>query len=408
MRQLFHPRPILAALTILLAPLVVQAQNLFAPVMQVNERVITEFEVQQRMMFYTLLNAPGDPRKTAMERLIEEKLQLTAADQMGLTVTPEQLTTGETEFAGRANLDRESFIKALAQSGVEEQTFRDFVEAGLLWREVVRKKFGPKVKVTDAEIDQVLSDTAPRSGAIRLLFSEIILPANTPAAKEASLRRATEIAQYTSIDQFSRAARAFSASPSAGRGGRLDWVDVANMQPGLANILLALAPGQVSEPLPIPNAIALFQLRDVQDGIAPPPSPMTVDYAIYLIPGAGSAAALSEAARVTSTIDTCNDLFALNRKQRGAATRIERTSQEMAAVPADIALELARLDPNEFSPPLTRGANLELVMLCSRQADLPEGTTRDDIRARLLDKKVQGLAAAYLAELEADAIIRTP
>jgi peptidyl-prolyl cis-trans isomerase SurA len=401
-------RAALAALIVTLAPLAAAAQNLFAPVMQVNERVITQYEVEQRVLFYTLLNAPGDPRETAMERLVEEKLQLTAADDLGLVLTPEQVIAGQDEFAQRANLDRETFIKALAQGGVEEQTFRDFVETGLLWREVVRQKFGPKVKVSEAEIDQALSATVPRAGAIRLLFSEIILPANTPAAREASQRRAAEISQYTTIDQFSRAARAFSVAPSRGRGGRLDWVEVANMQPGLAQVLLALAPGQVSAPLPIPNAIALFQLREVQDGLAPLPSPLTVDYAIWRIPGAGTAAASAEAAKVVAGIDTCNELFELNRKQGGDAARLERTSADIAEVPADIALELAQLDPNEFSPPLVRGPNLALVMLCSRQVPLPEDVTRDSIRARLLDQRIQAYAAAYLAELQAEAIIRVP
>jgi len=401
-------RPILAAFAVALVPLAASAQNLFAPVMQVNEHVITQYEVEQRVLFYTLLNSPGDPRETAMERLIEEKLQLTASDEMGLKLTPEQLVAGQEEFARRAELDRESFIKALAQGGVEEQTFRDFVATGLLWREVVRTKFGPKVKVSDAEIDRAISEHEPRAGAVRLLFSEIILPADSPEAREESQRRAAEISQYTSIEEFSRAARAFSAAPSSERGGRLDWMEVAKMQPGLAQILLALAPGQVSLPVPIPNGIALFQLRAVEDGLEPLPGPVTVDYAIWHIPGAGSAEAQAEAARIVAGTGTCNELYERNRKQGGDAARVERQSAEIATLPMDVALELAKLDPNEFSPPLVRGGNLDLLMLCSRQLPLPEGVTRDTVRSQLLDQRIQAYAAAYLAELHAEAIIRVP
>nr|WP_275982247.1 peptidylprolyl isomerase [Frigidibacter sp. ROC022] len=342
-----------------------------------------------------------------MEQLIEERLQLGAAESQGLVLTEEQIAAGEDEFAARANLDRETFIKALAEGGVEEQTFRDFVSAGLLWREVVRTRFAGRVTVTDADIDQALSASAPRPTAVRLLFSEIILPANTPAAKATAQRRAAEISQYTTPEQFSRAARAFSASPSRARGGRLDWVEVANMQPGLAQVLLALAPGQVSKPLPIPNGIALFQLRAVEDGIAPPPSPLTVEYALYQIPGGRSPAALAEAAKLKANADTCNDLYEANRK-RGTPEALEVTTAEMSEVPADIALELAKLDPGEFSDALTRGGNLALLMLCSRQVPLPEDVSREDIRKRLLDQRVQSLAKGYLEELRADAIIRKP
>jgi peptidyl-prolyl cis-trans isomerase SurA len=384
------------------------AQNLFAPVMQVNNKVITQYDMQQRQLFYTLLNAPGDPEEATRDRLIEEKLQLGAAEAMGIAVTPEQVIAGEEEFAGRVNLDRGTFLKALAQGGVEEQTFRDFVTVGLMWREVLRQRFQPHVRITDADIDNELRAEKPAAGNLRLLYSEIVLPANTPAAKDAALRRAKEIKDYTSFDAFSRAARAFSAAPSRARGGRVDWVEAKNMAPGLLQVLIAMAPGQVTDPLPIPNAIALLQLREIDDGTPPPPEALTVDYSIYLIPGGHSPAALAEAAQVQARVADCGELYAYTRRTKGGDARLEHVTQSMAEVPGDVALELAKLDPGEWSTALTRGGQLALLTLYSRQQPLPEGTDREEIRNRLLNQQIQILAEAYLAELRDSAVIRVP
>jgi peptidyl-prolyl cis-trans isomerase SurA len=390
----------------MMLPAAAAAQNLFAPVVQVNDGVVTAYELEQRTLFLTLLRSPGDPREEALERLIDERLQLRVARDLGLVLSPEQVIAGEEEFAGRVNLPLEDFIAALAAGGVDEATFRDFVVAGLLWREVVRTKFGPKVQVSDADVDRALSSTAPRTGGVKVLFSEIILPANSAAAQAASSRRAAEISQYTSIDQFSRAARAFSVSPSRAQGGRLDWVDLNNLQPGLAQVLLALAPGQVSQPLPIPNAIALFQLRAIEDGAAPPLDNLTVDYAVYSIPGGRSPAALAEAAKIEAKVATCNELYPLARG--GPPERLQRETLPIAEVPADIALELAKLDDGEFSTALTRGGALALVMLCSRSITLPETVTRENVRNQLQTQRLTAFAEGYLAELRAEEIFRYP
>ena len=64
-------RLILSLCLTMATPLAAHAQSLFSPVLQIDGYVITEFEVEQRIRFFDLLNAPGEPRSTAIERLTE-------------------------------------------------------------------------------------------------------------------------------------------------------------------------------------------------------------------------------------------------------------------------------------------------------------------------------------------------
>ena len=89
------------------------AQNRFKPVIQVGDDLITEFELNQRTRFLTLLQAPGDPRNLARDQLINEAIQQRVARENDQLPSEEQLRAGLEEFAGRANLTAEEFVTAL-------------------------------------------------------------------------------------------------------------------------------------------------------------------------------------------------------------------------------------------------------------------------------------------------------
>ena len=53
----------------------------------------------------------------------------------------------------------------------------------------------------------------------------------------------------------------------------------------------------MTQPISLPNAVALFQLRDIEEVDAPDPDYSAIEYARYFIPGGRSEAALNQAAR---------------------------------------------------------------------------------------------------------------
>lgn len=392
-----------AAAVVSTAP-VAQAQGLFSPAILVNEKAITGYEIQQRERMLQVLNAPGDVRKLAREQLIDDRLRIQASQDAGIRPTTEEVLEGMDEFAGRANLTRDEFVRALEGSGVAEQTFRDFVLAGLSWRQLVQARFAGQSAVSDAEVDRALSSGGNGVGNVRVLLSEIIMPAPPPEA-EAVRARAERISQLTSESAFSAEARRYSATASRDAGGRLPWQNITDLPPVLRPLVLALSPGQVTDPIPIPNAVALFQLRAIEESGFTPPEVTAVEYAAYYMPGGRSAETLARARVLASRVDRCDDLYGVAKGQ--PATVLDRGSLPPADIPTDIAMELSKLDPGEVSTALTRsdGQTLVFLMLCGRTNKISEDASRDDLVLGLRNQRLAGLADGYLAQLRADARI---
>ncbi len=376
--------------------------NPFAPRIIINDRAVTEYEYQQRLLFMRLLNAPGDLEKEAMDGLIQDRLRVQEAKRLGLKPDEKAVRQGMEEFAGRARMTAEEFTKALGGAGVSPETFRDFVSAGVIWREVIRAKFGPTTKVSEAEIDRAIEGET-RKMALSVAISELIIPAQ-PGEEEQAMALARRIqSEVKSEAGFAAAVARHSAAGSRAQGGRLPMMPLTNLPPQISGIILALSPGQVSAPLAIPGAVALFQLRDIAEAKPDKAAPVQVEYArLTLPPGEES---LRQFAQVQARADTCKDIYGILPGLPESQMRIETHS--MGEIPADLGMDLARLDPGE-SVIRDRGAAQELLMLCARQPAAEEPVNRNAVRDSLLNRKLEAQSDLYLARLRADALIREP
>ncbi len=387
----------LLATLILLIAAPLGAQDLFRPVIQVNDRVVTQYELDQRIRFLTLLGQPGDLAEEARTRLINERLQAQAAQDAGIALTEDRVNQGIDEFAGRVNLDRQQLVRALDQGGVALETLRDFVGVGVAWRELVQSRFGPRISISEAEIDRSILASGT-NGGVRVLLSEIVLPARNPQEAQAAENRAVEISRITSLGGFADAARRFSASGSRGRGGRLDWVDLSTLPPQVRGEVLNLAPGQLTNVIRADNALVIFQLRAIEEVAAREAEALAIDYAVYRLADGQSGANLSE------DLDTCDDLYGIAKGQ--PEERLLREVQPLAEIPSDIALELARLDDNEVATPVARLGGPVLIMLCGRVLDTETEIDRGQVALRIRNRRLASLADEFLAELLANAEIK--
>jgi len=406
------------ALGVATAPAPASAQNLFEAMIVVNGVPITRYELQQREKLLTLLQAPADPRRLAREQLIEDRLKMQAAKSQGFSISEEALLVSMDRFASQGNLNAAEMIELLNKEGVSEQTFRDFIRSGVTWAELTQAKFGARVSVSEDDLERAKAAIGTGTG-VRVLLSEIIIPF-TPETKEQVDDVARRISLLKSTGAFSAEARKYSATPTRDQGGRLPWTPVNQLPPILRPIVLGLAPGDVTDPLRLQGAVALFQMRDIQELDVRAPSYAAIEYAAYYIDGGRSDAAFARARQIDADTDTCDDLYGIAQGQ--PENVLERGSRAPEDIPNDIAIELSRLDPGEVSYSLTRaeGQTLVLLMLCGRATTIeeetpvaaaetedgtPEPTQTQVLLRQIGDQRLESYAGGYLAQLRSEARI---
>ncbi len=381
------------------------AQGLFSPAVTVNEDVITQFELEQRALFLSVLgSAKGDPVTEARDDLIEERLKRAAMEEVGLTLSDADISEGMTELAGRANLSLEEFLSRLQEAGVNPETVRDFTSAGLGWREYVRGRYLSRARPTEEEIERAMGTAG--SGGVQVLLSEIIMPLTQENAAQVQ-ELATQISQLTNADAFAASAAQFSAAETRVDGGRLPWMPLSRLPGPLQEVVLELEPGDITQPMPLQGAIAIFQMRGLREVDGASARYAAIDYATYAIPGGRSPEALARAAELRASVDTCDDLFGIAKDQDPAV--LFRGSAAPGEISQDIALELAKMDPNESSANVTRdnGQTLLVVMLCGRTSEV--AAAQEDARLAvanaLVQQRLNAFADSLVEQMKANARI---
>lgn len=375
----------------------------FAPIKIINERVITQYELDQRILFMQLLRQPGDIPAESMKGLIDDRLRSHGAEVVGIALTEEGVRAGMEEFAARANLTADQFIEAVGQGGVAPETFRDFVSAGLVWRETVRARYGPTISISEAAVDRAMANFVPTS-ALSVLLSEIVLTA-TGADRSSALALARKLkTELKGGGDFATTARSYSAGATAGSGGPLDWQRLSQLPDDAALAVRGLAVGQVSEPVVLDDKVAIYLMREQRQDQISEQAATVVSYAEFLIANDGNAGA--EAAKIRSRVDTCDDLYTVAKGL--PADRLTRHSMAPGQVPGDVAAALTLLDAGETSTALTRGGWRVFLMLCSRGAAPEDMPSRDEIRLQLTNQQLAAKAEIFLEELRSEAIIIDP
>lgn len=394
-KTLFRNSLIIFSLT--LVPLSVTAQNLFSAAILVNDQAITNYELKQRIMFLEALRFPGVREELAPKQLIEERLKKAAADQLGIRISEEELQFELESFAQRFNVAFDEFATELERVGISVDTLRTFITNQILWRRVVRTRFGAQANVDEAQIER--SANAEKSGSsIEVLLTEIIM-AMQPGQEHEVRERARELSKIRSFDAFSDAAREFSDATTRELGGRVTWQKLETLPSVLQPLIFGLAPGEVTDPLSIPNALALFQLRGIRETAYRRPLPDSLDYLRYALPSSE----LENINAIRANINHCDDLYGWAKGNPNHVLKHETAKRvEIDGPTSDV---LKNLDENEYVI-ATQGKTTTLIMMCRRSQILDlEEQDLAQIRDGLLNQRLSSYADSYLENLRDDALI---
>jgi peptidyl-prolyl cis-trans isomerase SurA len=371
-----------------------QANFLLEAKIQVNSSVITQFELDQRAKFLEALKFTGNHSELAQTQLIEERLKQSEAQKLNITASDFEIEDALKRFASRANLTVKEFIKELKRLEIYPDTFRSYVETEVIWQKLVNKKFGAQSSVSNLQLQRAKS-ISKFEDTIQVLLTEIIIPfSKDDLGEKESL--ANLLKQIKSTEEFSNAAQKYSKAPTATVGGRVKWQNFNRLPEIIKPLILGLSPGQVTEPIMLTKAIALFQLRDIREI-------KTDRTQLELLDFIKVKSDLKYLSFVQDNFHNCSDLEAIiGRQTEVTLTRKKLLSDE---IPNTLVPVLDNLDQNE-SEIIVSDGKPQLVVMCERNNQLNStAQTLEQDKNVLQTNRLKHLARSFLETLKDNARI---
>jgi peptidyl-prolyl cis-trans isomerase SurA len=357
--------------------------------------IITQYEINQRALFFELLKFPGNHKKEAKKTLIDDRLKFKAARQFGVEANPAALNFELEMFAKRANLSVDQFAKRLKKAGVDRITWENYMQIPILWFETVNRKFASKISSSMSNSN--VENQSSLGSEIQVLLTEIIIPVRLGFEEEAR-QKIEDLRKIRSLEKFSEAAFSSSVAPTREVGGKVKWQNLSKLPSVVRPLIAGLSIGEVSEPLPISGGLAIFQLRDLRESNKKLRSKF-VDYAEFTFKKNKKTNNL-----IISNVMICDDLYSFLNNTKEA--KLKRNNVIESSLSKKLKNTLSELDKNEFIFHGNDDNITEVIMVCGRSEK--ENLSTGDISkiSRInANKRLLSLANSYLDNLRQEARI---
>ena len=153
-------------------------------------------QLQQNMMSQIRSEARSQAlsgaRDKAQEELIEETLKLQEAKKQNAVAEDADVDKVISGIAERNNMTMEQFAKHMQGMGVDITTMKARFRAEISWREVVRRRFGHMVAITDRDVDRLVANAASADADMELQVRRITLPITSAVDQSVIAKRIAE------------------------------------------------------------------------------------------------------------------------------------------------------------------------------------------------------------------------
>ncbi len=220
--------------------------------------------------------------KDMLEKMIDEELEMQAADRAKVSITPDEVDNAVKTIASSRGIDPAALMREAAKTGLTEMEYREELRRQLLEGKMLQLRVKGRVRITEEDVkamyERTLREERKRREYEAAWIVLRIYPGSSPdavAQREALARKIVddyrvkkvpfgELAKSYSDDTATRdkggdiGVRAPQGSPQAVQGRR------PTLAAELDAAVLPLEQGQITEPIKIADALVIVQLVDRQ------------------------------------------------------------------------------------------------------------------------------------------------
>lgn len=243
----------------------------------VNDGVVLRSELdEQLLLIVERLRAQGVEmppaevlRDQVLERLVLQEIQLQRANRAGIRINDENLNQALADVAQRNGISLAQLPSALAEQGIDYGSYRENVRKEMTLQVLQQRDVIQRINVSPRELEQFLDKQKSRPSELNEYNLSHILIAVPSEATPTQFSEAESKAQDVSTraragEDFSQLAVRYSNSQTALEGGALGWRRGPEIPTLLADLVVGLRPGEISEPMRTPTGYHIVKLNEIR------------------------------------------------------------------------------------------------------------------------------------------------
>ena len=149
-----HFIKIIIVISLFLSPFtpIAQPSNTFNVAVEVNDQIITNYEISQRIKMLETFGAKSVSKKEVINSLINERLYTYSAIELETLPDNSEIDKGLDDFVKRGNLNKKDLLAYLDSRNVSQETLIAYITAGLTQRKVIQKKFVNNIIISQGDV----------------------------------------------------------------------------------------------------------------------------------------------------------------------------------------------------------------------------------------------------------------
>ena len=131
---------------------IAESTNTFKVAVEVNDQIITNYEISQRIKMLETFGAKSVSKKEVINSLINERLFTYSAIELEALPNDSEIDKGLDDFAKRGNLNKKDLLAYLESRNVSQETIIAYITSGLTQRKVIQKKFVNNIIISQGDV----------------------------------------------------------------------------------------------------------------------------------------------------------------------------------------------------------------------------------------------------------------
>ena len=129
-----------------------ESTNTFKVAVEVNDQIITNYEISQRIKMLETFGAKSVSKKQVINSLINERLFTYSAVELEALPNNSEINKGLDDFVKRGNLNKKDLLAYLDSRNISQETLIAYITSGLTQRKVIQKKFVNNIIISQGDV----------------------------------------------------------------------------------------------------------------------------------------------------------------------------------------------------------------------------------------------------------------